>query len=932
MTTTYKKKLIEVAIPLEAINAASIKEKGNPFLKGHPRALHQWWARRPLPACRAVLFSQLVDDPSSHPEQFPTNEDQERERQRLFVIIEDLVKWENSTNEEVLGRARAEILRSCGGALPTVYDPFSGGGAIPFEAQRLGLPAYGSDLNPVAVMIGKAMIEIPPKFKDMPPSHPGIRERSFYRNTEGLAEDVRHYGEWMRQKAWERIGHLYPQVKLPKEFGGGNATVIAWIWVRTVPSPNPAFSDVHVPIASSFLLSAKSGKEAWIEPIVDRQNKTITYCIRQGGNKAELAKAKEGTKAGRGANFSCLISETAITPDYVKKLGRDGKLGVALMAVVAEGNRGRIYIEPSQEQENVAKSAVPVWSSETKLPNDPRNFWTVDYGIDTFGKLFTNRQLVSLNTFSDLVAEVRQEIETNAAKSATATDNYPLRDGGLGARAYSEAVSLYLGFAVNKLATYGNAHCRWNPINENTAQIFGRQSIPMLWDFNEGNPFGPMLDFNSQVLSIALAISEFCPNAYGELKHCDAADATSPANGVVISSDPPYYDNIGYSDLSDFYYVWLRRHTQDIFPEVFSTISTPKSQELIAAPYRHGGKEEAERFFLNGMRAALSNISSIDSGLAPAAIYYAFKQSEVDDDKIFSTGWSTFLEAVIQAGYIVVGTWPIRTERNTGLKLGTNVLANSVVLVCRKKDASAEIITRAEFIRSLKRELPSAIKELQAANIAPADMPQSAIGPGMGVFSRYKAVLESDDSSMSVKAALQLINRELDEYLGGIQGEFDPDTRFAITWFEQNGNKAGDYGTANNIAQARGISVESVKHAGIVESSAGKVRILTRDELDPDWQPEDDTHLTVWECCQHLVRLHEKNGIGLATAVMIRKIGAKADDVRDLVYVLYNICEKRGDAKEATSYNALIADWTDLTREAASAPLTTKSGQMRFEV
>lgn len=299
-TNNTKKKLIEVAIPLEAINAASAREKS--IRHGHPSTLHLWWARRPLAACRAVLFAQLVDDPSSDLARFPTQEAQEAERKRLFGIIEELVKWENSTNEEVLERARAEIRKSCGGELPPVYDPFSGGGSIPLEAQRLGLPAYGSDLNPVAVMIGKAMIEIPPKFKDKEPIHPGVKDRQFYRNAEGLAEDVKYYGEWMREKAWESIGHLYPQVDLPKEHGGSKGTVVAWIWARTVPSPDPAFSNVQVPIASSFLLSTKAGKETWVEPIVDKQAKTISYRIRHGGTKAELAAAKEGTKAGRGAN------------------------------------------------------------------------------------------------------------------------------------------------------------------------------------------------------------------------------------------------------------------------------------------------------------------------------------------------------------------------------------------------------------------------------------------------------------------------------------------------------------------------------------------------------------------------------------------------------------------------------------------------------
>lgn len=954
---TYKKKLIEVAIPLEAINAASAREKS--IRHGHPSTLHLWWARRPLAACRAVLFAQLVDDPSGYADKLleddairakaeailpdriakweakqadakaaslgllrPTLEDcaAEIERDRLFAIIKDLVIWENSTNEEVLERARAEIRRSCGGVLPPVYDPFSGGGSIPLEAQRLGLPAYGSDLNPVAVMIGKAMIEIPPKFKDMPPIHPGIKEQSFYRNAEGLAEDVKHYGEWMRKKAWGRIGHLYPQVDLPKQNGGGKGAVIAWFWARTVPSPDPAFAGVQVPIASSFLLSSKVGKEAWIEPIVDRQAKTITYDIRERGSKAEIAKAKEGTKAGRGANFRCLISDTAITPDYVKNMGKSGKMGKVLIAIAAEGKGRRVYVAPNSEQGTQAHLETPDWKPETSLPHDPRNFWTVDYGLTTFGDLFTDRQLVALNVFCDLLKEVRERIEADASSSGRSADVTPLHQGGNGAKAYAEAVSVYLAFAIDRSADAWSAQVSWRNSVEASRSTFSRQALPMVWDFVELNPFSNSNGnwTNASVEWVYKSLSAFCPAVPGHIAQGDAQSVRYPGPSVV-SSDPPYYDNITYADLSDFFFVWLRRNTRDIFPGITDTLAVPKTEELIAAPYRHGGNEKAEQFFLSGMKLAVENMVDQSSPEFPTAIYYAFKQSEIEDQGVVSTGWATFIQAVLESGYEINATWPMRTEKpGRMVSVGTNALANSVVLSCRVRSNDAETVTRAEFIRALKRELPSAIAELQAANLSPADMPQSAIGPGMGVFSRYKAVLESDDSSMSVKTALQLINKELDEYLGGIQGEFDADTRFAITWFEQHGMTKGEYGAANNIATARGISVESVKHAGIVESAAGSVRILKRDELAPDWDPLTDPHLTVWECLQHLLRLHEKDGLSFNTALLLRKISDKAEAVKDLAYCLYDIsANKRKDAKEATAYNALIADWSDLTREAA---------------
>ena len=926
------KKLIEVALPLEAINKASVREKS--IRHGHPSTLHLWWSRKPLATCRAVLFAQLVDDPSSHPDKFPTEEAIEAERKRLFGIIEELVKWENSTNETVLERARAEIRKSCGGTLPPVYDPFSGGGSIPLEAQRLGLPAYGSDLNPVAVMIGKAMIEIPPKFKDREPVHPGAKGRTHYRNAEGLAEDVKTYGEWMREQAFERIGHLYPQVTLPKEHGGGKATVIAWIWARTAPSPDPAFADVQVPITSTFLLNSKKGKEIWIEPIVDREAKTLSYRIRKDGTKEEIAIAKKGTKEGkRGANFRCLVSEAAITPDHVKRMGKNGKMGQALIAIVAKGNRSRFYIAPTAEHEQLALSVKQSQKPEVNLPNDPRNFWTVDYGLKTFGDLFTNRQLLALNTFSDLVHQARQQIEADGLAAGMSSDSTPLRNSGTGAKAYAEAVSVYLGFAVNKLADYSSSIASWNTSREVVRNTFTRQAIPMLWDYAEANPFssssGNWTGMNNWIWKI---IANFTPFTNGLQVQHDAQTVTYPRN-TVISTDPPYYDNIGYADLSDFFYCWIRPALKTVFPNIFGILTTPKTEELVANPYRHGGRSTAEQFFLEGMSHAIANMVKQSSDEIPTTIYYAFKQSQIQDEGISSTGWATFLQAVIQAGYEVVGTWPMRTElANRMMGIGTNALANSVVLVCRKKEATAETITRAEFIRALKRELPPAIEKLQAANIAPTDMPQSAIGPGMAVFSRYKAVLEANDNPMTVKTALQLINAELDEFLNDLQGEFDQETRFALTWFQQHGHNEANYGTADNLARARGISVESVRDAGIVDSAAGQVRILKRAELDPQWNPATDHQLTIWECCQHLIRVLENDGEPQAARLLKAMGSDKTERVRDLAYNLYDVCaNKRQDAKEATAYNGLIAVWAELTRLADSVSSADASRQMAMD-
>ncbi|MDB4017579.1 DUF1156 domain-containing protein [Amylibacter sp.] len=918
MTQTYKKKLIEVAIPLEAINAASAREKS--IRQGHPSTLHLWWARRPLATCRAVLFAQLVDDPSSNTDKFPTEEAVEVERERLFGIIEELVKWENSTNEELLEKAHAEILKSCDGELPSIYDPFSGGGSIPLEAQRLGLPAYGSDLNPVAVILGKAMVEIPPKFKDFDPIHPGIKNQSFYRNAEGMAEDLRFYADWMRKKAMEKIGNLYPEVDLPQLYGGGKATVVAWIWARTVPSPDPAFSEKNVPIASSFLVGAKKDQEAWIKPIVNKYNKSISYEIVNKGTKDELEVARKGTKLARGANFFCLYSGATITPDHIKKAGKEGKMGQTLICIVAAAKKRRLFLSPDEYHIKIANAAEPNWMPELKQPQNARDFRTQLYGMETFGSIFTKRQLVALNTYSEIAKDVRKHIENDAKHATFPADERGLAEGGTGHKAYAEAIAVYLSFGVSKLADMQNSLVSWKSSRNEAIHLFTKQAIPMTWDFAEPNIFSNAAgDFAVTMNTIQRVLLRFVPKSQGHIAQVAAQDVNYPER-TVISTDPPYYDNIGYADLSDFFYVWLKPLIQPIFPQIFNVLATPKSEELVASPDRHGGKKHAEEFFLNGMKNVILRMKNQSQDEFPAAIYYAFKQSEITKEGMSSTGWATFLEAIIQSGYSIVGTWPMRTEMsNRMVASGTNALANSVVLVCRKKNNIKLTVTRAEFIRELKRELPGAISKLQSANVSPADMPQSSIGPGMAVFSKFDKVLEVDDLQMTVKTALQLINSELDEFLNNFHGDFDPDTRFSATWFEQNGYEKGDFGAANSLATARGISVDSVKHAGIVESSAGKVRILKREELDPNWEPNSDTHLTVWECCQYLVREYEDGG-ETAAAMLIKKMGfEKADAVKDLAYYLYDICSnKRQDAKEATSYNALIAGWNDIMRMANS--------------
>ncbi len=953
------KKLIEVALPLDAINKAAAREKS--IRHGHPSTLHLWWARRPLAAARAVIFAQMVDDPSGHPDLFPTEKAQEKERQRLFKIIEDLVLWENTTNETVLQAARDEIWqswrRTCAEnadhprakelfdryKLPAFHDPFAGGGALPLEAQRLGLEAYASDLNPVAVLINKAMIEIPPKFAGRPPVNPEARSKKTliereWKGAQGLAEDVRYYGQWMRDEAEKRIGHLYPKIEVTaamvaerpdlKPYLGRRLTVIAWLWARTVKSPNPAFADVEVPLASTFMLSTKAGKEAYVEPVIENGGYRFTVKV---GKPEDGEKAKSGTKLARGANFRCLMSETPIAGDYIKAEGQAGRMGAHLMAIVAEGDRGRVYLAPTPEHEAVAREAQPEWKPETPLAPDPRALWTPAYGLTTFGDLFTPRQLVALTTFSDLVGEAMERVKSDAAAAGMAEDGMPLREGGTGAAAYAEAVGVYLGLGVNRLADRSSTICSWDKGFTKIRNTFGRQALPMTWDYSEGNAFSESTgNFESLLGWVAefLDGASVVPSGYS---HQDDAQTQAVSADKVISTDPPYYDNIGYADLSDFFYVWLRRSLHSVYPELFATLAVPKAEELVATPYRHGSKEKAETFFLQGMTMAMGCLADQTHPAFPVTIYYAFKQSETErEEGTSSTGWETFLGAVIHAGFAVTGTWPMRTElSNRMISSGTNALASSIVLVCRPRDPEAEPATRREFVAALKAELPQALAYLQRGNIAPVDLAQAAIGPGMAVFTRYEKVLDAEGRPLTVRDALALINQTLDEALAEQEGDFDADSRWALAWFEQHGFAEGEFGVAETLSTAKNTSVAGMAEAGILVSRAGKVRLLRPEELPKDWDPATDTRLTNWEMVHHLIRVLGEGGEA-AAAELVAKLGSKAETARELCYRLYTVCERKKRATEALSYNSLVQSWPEIVRLAQQGPVSSGEADTLF--
>jgi putative DNA methylase len=941
-----RKKLIEVALPLEAINEASAREKS--IRHGHPSTLHLWWARRPLAAARAVIFAQMVDDPGSWPELFPTEKKQQKERERLFRIIEDLVKWENTNNEEVLNAAREEIWQSWRRAcaenadhpqakelfnrdkLPAFHDPFAGGGALPLEAQRLGLESYASDLNPVAVLINKAMIEIPPKFAGKPPVNPESRKEKDlfekeWKGAQGLAEDVRYYGWWMRDEAEKRIGHLYPKVKVTPEmvkerpdlkpYQGEELTVIAWIWARTVKSPNPAFSNVDVPLASTFILSSKAGKEAYVEPIIEKEK--YYFKVRVGKPKNSDA-AKSGTKVGRGGNFQCLISGTPIPVDSIRQQGVEGKMSTKLMAIVAEGTRGRVYLSPSEYQEKIAITEKPNWTPDSEINHNPRDIRTQLYGLTKYGDLFTSRQLVALNTFSDLVGEAITRIEKDAIKAGLPNDGKLLNDGAVGAKAYAEAIGVYLACALNRTVNSVCSLVRWNNARDQSNVVFARQALPMLWDFADVNPFANAAgDFAVSCEGVIKAITSFISTELpGEAKQLNAS-VQELSKGKIVSTDPPYYDNIGYADLSDFFYVWLRRSIKNLYPDLFATLAVPKAEELVATPYRHGSKLAAEVFFMDGMTKAMHNLSISAHPNFPVTIYYAFKQSENDGDEgTVNTGWDTFLEAVISAGFSIDGTWPMRTEREgRAISNGTNALASSIVLVCRKRSEQLSSITRREFINLLKTELPGALKHLQAGNIAPVDLAQASIGPGMAIYTRYSKVLDAEGKALIVREAMALINQVLDETLAEQEGDFDADTRFALTWFEQQGFEEGEFGTAQVLARAKGTSVQGMVEAGILNAGRGKVRLLKSAELPANWNPEKDERLTVWECIHHLIKRLEAGGES-AAAALVAQLASKADVARELAYRLYSICERKKRSQDALAYNALVQSWPEIQRMA----------------
>ena len=852
------KKLIEVALPLDVINGFSAYEK-LPGIGAHPRGIHHWWARRPFAAARAIIFCQMVNDPGGERgwSSKKTKEQAEEEREELFEIVRKLADWKESDNQEILTRAKEKIIESwkemCAlnvgnedfipDILPDFHDPFAGGGALPLEALRLGLKSNGTDLNPIPVMINKAMLEIPSKFQNHRPIGPSVGKQTSiqdYRGSEGLAEDVRRYGHWINEEVKKQIGSNYPPISI----NGQKRKVVAWLWARTVESPSPAFKGCMVPLVKSFTLRSKKGEVTYVEPIINNESKTYKFEVKIAGSKPSL----EGTINRKGGE--CIFSGAPIPLKYIREQGKAGKLGIRLLAIVLEGKARKEYVSPTEEQEDIGKNIEIL-----NFPSAEIDHWagctnSVVYGLTRFENLFTPRQLKALCVYSDVIKELPKRIVSDALASGMQDDGKKLNQNGSGITALAEAITVYLSFTLDRSADFNNSLTGWRPGNEKIMGLFNRQAIPMVWDFGEANILENVVGgFTSHVDYQSKCIAKLPCGKQGSAYQLDAASAG--VKNAVISCDPPYYDNVPYSNISDFFYIWMRRTIKDIYPEVFTTMTVPKMPELVANQFRHSDKKTAEDFFLTGMESAMHLMAENTHPGYPVTIYYAFKQSETQNTSTISTGWETFLEAVLRAGFKITGTWPMRSEQSTRMRgVGANALASSIVLVCRKRELAAETISRREFQRELREKMPDALEamiggETGATPIAPVDLAQAAIGPGMAIYSKYAAVLNQDGSKMSVHDALILINRAITDYLNPDSGNFDADTLFCDDWFSQYGWGEGQFGEADTLARAKGTSVDGVRDAGVIEAGGGKVRLLKWSEYHQDWDPKTDTRTPI---------------------------------------------------------------------------------------
>lgn len=846
--------LIEVALPLERVSRAAVRE--------HQRAgspLHLWWSRKPAAACRAVLLASLLPDPGDA-----------AGRARLLDLVAAVA--EAGPGAPALAEARA-LLRA-GDPPPVVLDPFCGTGAIPAEAQRLGLAAVAADLNPVAVLAARALLQVPDRFAGRPACHPGAAAAGGGR-LEGLVADVRAYAADVGAAAHAAIGEAYP----PDAAG---RPVVAWIWARTAPCPNPACG-LPMPLLHAFTLAAPPARPAWLLPGAGDG----PWRVGGPGDPSP----PPGTVTRTAAR--CLHCGTLHPLRAIRERARDGGLGQRLVCLVVRTGRGKAYAEADAVQAQRAAQVRAPGGPDTDLPEAALGFGTANYGLRRHRDLWTPRQLLALGTFSEQVRAIRARASADARRAGW-PDGEPLRAGGRGALAYGEAVSLYLALALDRAAARWCTFARWHRTRENVEHPFATPGLPMPWDFAEANPFaetaggwGAAVEAVARALAAAPAAEADVPPA-----ECVQADAASPApgrGGMLVCTDPPYFDKVPFADTADLFYVWLRPTIGDVYPDLFRTVLTPKAEELVADPHRFGGAEAARARFRERMTASFTTLRAA-AGPHPLCVFYAFQERSGAAGT--AVGWEVVLESMVAAGLQVTGTWPLRTEHAQRLRTkASNTLASTIVLVCRPRPADAHRIPRREFAALLRRELPGALAALAEGGVSPADLAQAAIGPGMAVFTRFSAVLDGE-GTLGVGEALRLIADSVEAHLDKATADLDPLTRLCLAWADLHGFAPGPFGEAEVLARAKDARLEDAAAEGIAAVQGGQVRLLPAGDLAaPRRAPA-----SAWAALHR--RMAGDGAPGPAAAPWA------AAPLRALAHGLYAIFDRRGEGARAAAYDA----------------------------
>jgi putative DNA methylase len=862
---TKSRKLIEVALPLEAINKASDVEN-NPFVKGHPKGLHKWWARRTLGSCRAILFASIVDAP----QESLSEEEYDAQLDRLLEVTSGLAQWK--PDPAVLAEARRLIRTALAGQDVVVVDPFAGGGTIPLEAARLGLPARASDLNPVAVLINKLMLELAPRLGGQAAQLGRVLPMAAPSGLGGFAADLRTAGDLVLDHARAAIGNVYDP--------GGRV----WLWVRVSECSNPACR-TSIPLTKSFVLLRKGSATVAASPQIE--DGAVTFALTPG----PAAPATVGSDGARCIRCGAITSFAELRGQAV-----EGRMSIVPVAVATGDKKAPFRPITATERARLQALVAPEFP-DLPLPDRALGFRVQRYGLTNYRDFFTPRQSLALGTFAESIERVVSEL--------VVSDDYRL------------ALKVGLALALSRLTEYSNSLCSWDSGSGMIRRLFDGATVSMTWDFAESNVFDGQVSWSDAVKWVAGAVEnlhDVAPTGRADL--ADARQAVKRVPRAVFSTDPPYYRNVGYADLSDFFYVWLRRMLKSDLPELFGTMSTPKTGEIISSPERmDGNADAADAAFEAGLREVFTLMRDRAEPDVPVTIHYAMKQQELrnHDGRGTSTGWERMLQALVDSGFEISATWPVATEQRSRRRAReSNALDSSIVLACRPR-GDAPTGTRATFSSALRDRLPAAVHRFRQANVSPVDLTQAAIGPGMEVFSRFGRVLEPDGSVMRVGAALAVINRVLDEVLAEDEGEFDPDTRWAIAWYEQYGLEEADFGRAEAIAKAKNTSIDGLVAAGIVQAGRSKVRLVKRDELPDQWDPSRDARLPVWEATQHLVRDLLRGGVP-AAAFLAGELGGLGAIARDLAYRLYQVADGKGWAEEARVYNQLVVDWPDIVK------------------